>query len=144
MSSLIFFSLEGLCAIVVLRQEVWKEERVSDRLTGREVHLARKPPLPLPLPPHIFVGRDNGAVCSITDTDRHRPWSCLSYLSYIFYCWLVPFPLPLIGRQSTWSVSLQPKGYKNLVELWDILSAHFWELDQNILHDRVVDIWCFK
>ena len=51
MNSKIFFPWRvfALCAIVVLRPEVWKEERVSDRLTGREVHLARKHPLPLPL-----------------------------------------------------------------------------------------------
>ena len=56
MSSLIFFSWEGLCAIVVLRPEVWKEEeRVSDRLTGRKVHLARKPHLPLPLPSPAYI-----------------------------------------------------------------------------------------
>ena len=76
MNSKIFFPWRvfALCAIVVLRPEVWKEERVSDRLTGRKVHLARKPPPP---PPpsllRIYLWEDNGAVCSLTDTDRHRP-----------------------------------------------------------------------
>ena len=98
MTSFIFFlggSLLCVPCIVVLQQEVWKEDRVSDRLTGRKVHLARKPPLLSPLPPRIYLWEEIMVLFALSQTqidiELEVVFSCYSY---IFSCWLVPFSPP--------------------------------------------------
>ena len=92
MNSKIFFPWRvfALCAIVVLRQEVWKEEeRVSDRLTGRKVHLARKPHLPLPFPSPAYICGKIMVLFALSQTQIDIDLEVVLLIFHIFFLLLV-------------------------------------------------------